>query len=154
MKLDFINILYTLGIGIIGYFTRDVYNLIKRKYFKGEKPKVILKYSYRHFSTHGSNPRLYGFTSKIIIQNIDLVPLYNIRLVQKLDDIEKVIRNIELLSPTEKIEINNEKEVEYGSIGDNIKEAEQQLPDNFTSPNLILYFKDKNGHKFKSVLNK
>lgn len=153
MRIDLSSILYTLGIGLLGYFLRDIYNFIKKKLIKGDKPRTSLRYSYRHKSTSGTNPRKYTFYSKIKFKNIDTQPLYdvNINLVKAQETI--LLTSVDSLPPNEEIIIDDKIEVAYGDFGNKPKEAEKTLPVDFKTPNLIVKFQNKNGHKFNNKLD-
>jgi hypothetical protein len=141
-------ILYTILIGLIGYFTRDVYNYLKRKFIKSTKPKIVLEYNYRARSAHGTNPRLYKFLGTLLIQNIATQPVYSLQLIHTEDKIKNTILTENHLSPNEKKEISTEIEVPYGETGADYEGAKTALPDKFKMPEYKLYYKDENGHKY------
>ncbi len=141
-------ILYTVLIGLIGYFTRDIYNYLKRKFIKSTKPKIVVEYNYRARSAHGTNPRLYKFLGQLLIQNIDTQPVYKLELIHTEDKIKNTILTENYLSPNAKKEISKEIEVPYGETGANYEGAETVLPDEFKKPDYKLYYEDKNGHKY------
>ena len=148
MEENLTKILYTILIGLIGYFTRDVYNYFKRKFFKSTKPKLVLEYSYKGGSAHGINPRLYRFFGKLLIQNIDAQPIYNLRLIHTENEIKDTILRENHLSPNDKKEISTKIEIPFGETGKDFAGAEAELPEKFKNPNYKLYFENKNGHKY------
>lgn len=152
MEMNIKTILYTLVVGLISYFLRDLYGYVKRQVIKGDKPKLSLNHSYRHKMTHGTNPRLYRFKSSLIIKNIDTIPLYDVQIQQIINGQTKTISQQESLNVQEVIKINNEFEIPYGQNGNLIKEAEEQLPESFRKPEITVSFSNKNGHKFKKQL--
>lgn len=144
----FIKIIIGLSIGLIGFFLRDVYNYVKRKFIKSKKPKVVLEYEVIAKGAHGSSPRIYEFKSILLIQNIDTIPIYNLRIFQNLNSKTSEIFHENYLSPNEKKEISQEIEVPFGEIGTNYEEAKQVIPKSFKMPDYVLRFEDSDGHKY------
>lgn len=151
MKFDIYKALYTLLIGLLGYFLRDVYNWTKRKLIKGVRPKLSIKYTFRHTATLGTHPRMYTFESLMVVQNIDTRPIYNIVISRQENGELTEIESKELLSSTEKIEIKDSINVPFGDIGSKRKEAEKELKESFKDPHIIVSYEDENGHKYKKV---
>lgn len=118
-----INIIIGLAIGLLGFFLRDVYNYVKRKFIKSKKPKVVLEYEVITKGAHGSNPRIYEFRSNLLIQNIDTIPVYNLKVYQKLNSKSSEVFHENYLSPNEKKEIKKEMQVPFGKLGTNYEEA-------------------------------
>lgn len=141
-----------LAIGLFGFFLRDAYNYVKRKFIKSRKPKVVLEYKVTAKGAHGSKPRIYEFRSNLLVQNIDIIPVYNLRVIQNLNSKSNEIFHENYLSPNEKKEIKNEIEVPFGQIGTKYEEAKQVLPEDFKEPNMLLRFEDSNGHKYSQAL--
>jgi len=148
----FIKVAIGLAIGLLGFFLRDVYNYLKRKYIKSKKPKVVLEYEVTAKGAHGSNPRIYEFKSNLIIQNIDTIPVYNLRVIQNLNSKSNEIYHENYLSPNEKKEIKKEIEVPFGKIGTKYEEAKQVLPEDFKLPDMLLRFEDSDGHKYTQTV--
>ncbi len=153
MEITIYSVLYTLGIGLFGYFLRDIYNYIKKRTLKGTKPKTILNHSYRHKYAVGTNPRVYTFESKIVFKNIDTEPVYDITINQKIERELIRLKYLENLIPNDEIIIADKIDVPHGHSGNETKEAEKKLPEKFTNPDIEVSFKNKNGHKFKAKLN-
>ena len=147
-----IKIAIGLAIGLLGFFLRDVYNYVKRKFIKSKKPKVVLEYEVTAKGAHGSNPRIYEFRSNFLIQNIDTIPVYNLRVIQNLNSKSKEIFRENYLSPNEKKEIKKEIEVPFGKIGTNYEEAKQVIPEDFKQPDLVLKFEDSDGHNYSKIV--
>lgn len=145
-----IKIAIGLTIGLLGFFLRDVYNYVKRKFIISKKPKVVLEYEVSRKGTHGSNPIIYKFRSILLIQNIDTIPVYNLRVIQNLNSKSKEVFRENYLSPNEKKEIKKEIEVPFGKNGTNYEEAKQVIPKDFKQPDLILKFEDSDGHKYSN----
>jgi len=154
MELNIYTILYTLVIGLLGYFLRDLYNYAKKKTIRAEKPKNSLKYSYGHKMTSGTYPRMYSFNSSLIFKNIDTEPFYDITIDQIIDGSSNSLKSTENLNPGEKIKIVDKIEIPYGNDGSKPKEAEEKLPETFKNPDIIVTFINKNGHKYNSTLKK
>jgi len=147
-----IKIAIGLAIGLLGLFLRDVYNYVKRKFIKSKKPKVVLEYEVTAKGAHSSNPRIYEFRSNLLIQNIDTIPVYNLRVIQNLNSKSKEIFRENYLSPNEKKEIKKEIEVPFGKIGTNYEEAKQVIPEDFKQPDLVLKFEDSDGHNYSKIV--
>ena len=154
MEINIYTILYTLGIGILGYFLRDVYKATKKRFVKGDKPKTTLNYSYHHKSTSGTYPRTYTFKSSLLFKNIDTEPIYEITINQVKNGKIVKLKNVDNLIPNKEILIEDQLEIPFEDTGSKPKEAEKILPEIFRIPQLIVVYKDKNGHSYKSKLNK
>jgi hypothetical protein len=153
MKIDIYTIIYTLGIGLLGYFLRDIYNFIKKKLIKGDKPKTSLSYSYRHKSTSGTYPRNYSFNSIILFKNIDTEPIYEVKIYQIKSEETIVLKSLDSLPPNQELIIENKIEIPFGDTGSQPKEAEKTLPVDFKTPNLKIKFQNKNGHKYQKSID-
>ena len=149
MEDNLTKILLALLIGLIGYFTRDIYNFVKRKIIRSRKPKVVLEYTVKANSSHGMNPRLYKFIGNLLIQNIDTKPIYKLRLVLKTENGNEEILNENHLSPNDKRLIKKETEIPFGETGTDYVGAQTELPEQFQRPNYIMHFENGDGHKFK-----
>lgn len=154
MKIDIYTIIYTLGIGLLGYFLRDIYNFIKKKCIKGDKPKTSLNYTYRHKSTSGTYPRNYTFNSKVHFKNIDTEPIYAVEINQIKAEETIILKTLDSLPPNQEVIIEDKLEIPFGDTGSKPKEAEQTLSVDFRTPNLLVKFQNKNGHKFNKKLDK
>jgi hypothetical protein len=142
-------VLATLG----NLFLTDAYAYIKRKFVKGNKPKVRFTYSVFNNSSHGSKPRVYNFRQDIEIKNIDSETIYDV-VIESLDEQGiKVLYQVDHLTPDQGYKFGFNKEVLYKDPG-KPHLAYKLLPYNYTKPNLKLYFKNKNGHRFESLANR
>ncbi len=153
MKIDIYTIIYTLGIGLFGYFLRDIYNFIKKKFIKGDTPKTSLRYSYRHKSTSGTYPRNYSFNSKILFKNIDTEPIYDVKIYQIKAEETILLKSLDSLPPNQELILEDKIEIPFGDTGSQPKEAEKTLPVDFRTPNVHVKFQSKNGHKFNKSLD-
>lgn len=62
------------------------------------------------------------------------------------------LKGSEHLGANDVIQLPQERVVNYGDQGNDPVEAQKLLPDEFTNPNLLVTFKNKEGHKFKRTL--
>ena len=154
MEVNIYTIIYTLGIGLLAYFLRDIYNFIKKKLIKGDRPRTMLRYSYQHKITSGTYPRVYTFKSNIHFKNIDTQPIYEVAINEIKDGATVNLKKLDNLPPNEEIIIEDQLKIPFVDTGSKPKEAEQMLPENFKAPKLFIEFKTKSGHKYKSKLNK
>ncbi|MBE0649428.1 MAG: hypothetical protein IH595_01175 [Bacteroidales bacterium] len=144
-----ITILTGLLILVVGFFLRDIYNYLKRKFIKSQKPKVALEYIVRASGAHSSNPRIYEFKSWLFVQNIDIEPIYNLKIVQYSNNFSKEIFSKNHLSPNDKEEIRDVFEIPFeGEELSDYKSAIQSIPDDRKNPDFTLHFEDRNGHKY------
>lgn len=154
MEINIYTIIYTLVIGLLSYFLRDIYNFLKKKLIKDDRPRTTLRYSYQHNMTSGTHPRVYTFKSHIHFKNIDNQPIYEVAIIQIKDESTVKIKNLDNLPPNEEIIIEDQLEIPFGETGSKPKEAEKMLPVNFKTPKLLVEFKNKSGHKYKLKLDK
>lgn len=146
-------VLYAMINLLAGFFLRDAYNYVKRKYIKGDKPKMTIGFDVAFSSSHGTNPRIYNFRRAIKIQNIDTLPIYDVEVVSEAQGQNQVLFCKNFLAPSQSEELKHEKEVRFGDSGNVPNEAFELLPEAFKNPKLTLKYKDKNGHKFKQKPN-
>jgi hypothetical protein len=143
MEINIYTIIYTLGIGLLGYFLRDIYN-----------PRKTLRYSYQHKTTSGTYPRIYTFKNRIHFKNIDTQPIYEVEINQTKNGVSINLKSLDNLFPNEEIIIEDQLEIPFEDTGNKPKEAEKMLPENFITPKLLVEFKNKSGHKYKSKFSK
>ena len=149
--MDINTILFSLGVGVAGYFLRDIYNYSKKKFFKGSSPKTSLKYEFRHRATGGTNPRRYTFISELTFKNIDTIPIYDVELFLIRDGGKRKIKECEYLGPNCEIRKAEERIVNYQVQGNYPDEAQKLLLSEFTNPNILVTFRNKDGHRFRKT---
>ena len=64
-----------------------------------------------------------------------------------------LLKSLENLASNQEIIIEDKIEIAFGDTGSKPKEAEKTLPADFRTPNLIVKFQNKNGHKYYKKLD-
>jgi hypothetical protein len=156
MEFDITKIIYPIITAILGFFLRDIYTFFKKKLSKENSPKISLKYNYGYYSARSADPRIYKFKSKLIVHNIDTIPVYDVEIFKFTNESEmnSLYYSKELLSPTEKIEKEEEEIVKYGDGYNHIDEATKLLPAIFSDPKILIKYKNPEGKKFSLTWKK
>ena len=148
MTFDFINIIYGLITALILFFSKSIYRGIKGIFSKGT-PMVSINYECKWRSAYGTNPRNYKFESKLTIQNIDILPIYDIQIYLIDDNNKSKIKSEDFLAKNSKIEDNKEVIIQYGDARNMQEKAKEQLPSAIKNPTILVEYKNKKGKKFK-----
>ena len=143
-------ILISLFVVVIGFFLRDVYEWIKI-YVKNKKPKLSLRHEAKINRVYGTNPRNYEFASRLSLQNIDEMNLYNIQIVLIDKDSSTVneVALIDRLKPDESFVYKDSITLPYGEKGHEPEVVEKLLPRIFTNPTIKVKYENGDDQKYE-----